>query len=108
MRDLLRQRMNMERKRVRIPNCMGSILAQFNITIDDLKFKSDDFTECIKRIPIPDEYRLTLELYHVQHQKIVEHKEKLEAHIAAKLKPDPNMHLLFPIPGIGLITGAPR
>jgi transposase len=106
MRDLLRQRMNMERKRVRISNCMGSMLAQFNITIDDVKFKSDDFTERIKRLPIPDEYRLTMELYHLQHQKIVEHKELLEKHIARKLQPDPDMHLLFPIPGIGLITGA--
>lgn len=106
MRDLLRQRMNMERKRVRISNCLGSILAQFNITIDDVKFKSNDFTERIKRLPIPDEYRLTLELYHLQHQNIVEHKELLEKHIASKLQPDPDMHLLFPIPGVGLITGA--
>jgi transposase len=106
MRDLLRQRMNMEHKRLNISNCMGSVLAQFNITITDAKFRSNDFAKRIHTLPIPEQYRMILELYHLQHQKILEHKKQIEAHISATLKPDPNMQLLFTIPGIGLITGA--
>jgi transposase len=106
MRDLLRQRMVMEHKRTNIIQRVTSILAQFNIT--DLPFSpyQPGFANFLSQCPIPDEYRMTLMMYHQQCLQTTEHRRQLEKHFKAQLRPTPAVQLLMSLPGIGDITGS--
>jgi len=106
MRDLLRQRMVMEHKRTNIIQRVTSILAQFNIT--DLPFSpyQPGFADFLNQCPIPEEYRMTLMMYHHQCLQTTEHRKQLEKHFKAHLRPTPAVQLLMSIPGIGDITSS--
>ena len=106
MRDLLRQRMVMEHKRTNIIQRVTSILAQFNIT--DLPFSpcQPGFADFLNQCSIPDEYRMTLMLYHQQCLQVTEHRKQLEKHFKARLRPTSAVQLLMSLPGIGDITGS--
>jgi transposase len=106
MRDLLRQRMVMEHKRTNIIQRVTSILAQFNIT--DLPFSpyQPGFANFLKDCPIPEEYRMTLLMYHLQCVQATEHRKQLEKYFKAQLRPTPAVQLLMSLPGIGDITGS--
>jgi len=106
MRDLLRQRMVMEHKRTNIIQRVSSILAQFNITDLPLSPYQSGFADFLNQCPIPEEYRMTLMMYHQQCLQTTEHREQLEKHFKAHLRPTPAVQLLMSIPGIGDITGS--
>lgn len=105
MRDLLRQRMVMEHKRTNIIQRIGSILAQFNIT-EGITPSQSGFADFLNACAIPEQYRLTLTMYHQQCVQTTEHKKQLEQYFKARLRPTPTVQLLMSIPGIGDITGA--
>jgi transposase len=106
MRDLLRQRMVMEHKRTNIIQRVTSILAQFNIT--DLPFSpyQPGFADFLNQCPIPEEYRMTLMMYHLECVQTSEHRKQLEKYFKAQLRPTPAVQLLMSLPGIGDITGS--
>jgi transposase len=106
MRDLLRQRMVMEHKRTNIIQRVTSILAQFNIT--DLPFSpyQPGFADFLNQCSIPEEYRMTVMLYHQQCLQVTEHRKQLEKHFKAHLRPTATVQLLMSLPGIGDITGS--
>jgi transposase len=106
MRDLLRQRMVMEHKRTNIIQRVTSILAQFNITDLPLSPYQLGFADFLNQCQIPEEYRMTLMLYHQQCLQVTEHRKQLEKHFKAHLRPTPAVQLLMSLPGIGDITGS--
>jgi len=106
MRDVLRQRMVMEHKRTNIIQRMLSILAQFNITSVPVSPSKPAFSEFLASCTIPDEYRLTLQMYHEQCVQTTLHRTQLEKHFKARLRPTTTVQLLMSIPGIGDITGS--
>jgi transposase len=106
MRDLLRQRMVMEHKRTNIIQRVTSILAQFNITDLPVSPYQPGFADFLNQCLIPDEYRMTLMLYHQQCLQVTEHRKQLEKHFKAQLRPTPAVQLLMSLPGIGDITGS--
>jgi transposase len=106
MRDLLRQRMVMEHKRTNIIQRVRSVLAQFNITELPLSPYQSGFADFLNQCPIPEEYRMTLMMYHEQCVQASEHRKQLEKHFKAQLRPTQAVQLLMSIPGIGDITGS--
>jgi transposase len=106
MRDLLRQRMIMEYKRTNIANCISSILAQFNIMIGESAPHQSGFANFLATCDIPEEYRMTLTMYHQQCLQTTNHRKQLEKYLKSKLRPTTTQQLLMSIPGIGEITGA--
>jgi transposase len=106
MRDLLRQRMVMERKRTSIIQRVHSILAQFNITKLPLSPYQTGFADFLNQCSIPEEYRMTLLMYHHQCVQTTEHRKQLEKYFQARLRPTSHVQLSMSIPGIGDISGA--
>ena len=106
MRDLLRQRMVMEHKRTNIIQRIHSILAQFNITTLPLSPYQTGFADFLNECALPEEYRITLSMYHRQCVQTTEHRKQLEKYFKARLRPTPAVQLLMSIPGIGDITGS--
>jgi transposase len=106
MRDLLRQRMVMEHKRTILMQHAGSILAKFNITTLPVNASHPAFADFVATCQLPEEYRLTLLMYHHQCLLVTEHERHLERYFKSKLRPTPALQLLGSIPGIGDITGA--
>jgi transposase len=106
MRDLLRQRMIMEYKRTNISNRITSILAQFNIAITGAAPHETGFADFLQGCALPDEYRMTLLMYHHQCLQTTAHRKQLEQYFKAKLRPTAAVQLLMSIPGIGEVTGA--
>jgi transposase len=106
MRDLLRQRMVMEHKRTNIIQRVSSILAQFNITSLPVSPYQAGFDDFIKDCAIPEEYRMTLLMYHQQCVQTTEHRKQLEKYFKKQLRPTTTVQLLMSIPGIGDIVGA--
>lgn len=106
MRDLLRQRMVMEHKRTNIIQRVSSILAQFNITKLPVSPYQTGFADFLSECSLPEEYRMTLVMYHQQCVQTTEHRRELEKYFKARLRPTPAVQLLMSIPGIGDITGA--
>ncbi len=98
LRDLLRQRMVMEHQRTNLMVRMSSMLAKFNITKLPCVASQPRFADFLATCTIPEEYRMTLLLYHQQCLQVTQHK--------AELRPTPTLQLLVSIPGIGDITGA--
>jgi transposase len=64
------------------------------------------FTDFLAECTIPEQYRLTLLMYHQQCLQVTEHKKQLEQYFKARLRPTDTLQLLVSIPGIGDITGA--
>lgn len=106
MRDLLRQRMVMEHKRTNIIQRISSILAQFNITSLPVSPYQTGFADFLNECALPEEYRMTLSMYHQQCVQTTEHRKQLERYFKVRLRPTPTVQLLMSIPGIGDITGA--
>jgi transposase len=106
MRDVLRQRMVMEHKRTNIIQRVHSILAQFNITKLPVSPYQTGFADFLNQCSIPEEYRMTLLMYHHQCVQTTEHRKQLEKYFQARLRPTSHVQLLMSIPGIGDITGA--
>lgn len=106
LRDLLRQRMVMEHKRTNIIQRVHSILAQFNITSLALSPYQSGFADFLAECSIPEEYRMTLLMYHQQCVQTTEHRKQLERYFKARLRPTATVQLLMSIPGLGEITGS--
>jgi transposase len=106
MRDLLRQRMVMEHKRTNLMLRITSILAKFNITDLPVGPSQSGFADFLSACTIPDQYRMTILMYHQQCLQVTEHKKQLEQYFKAQLRPTATLQLLVSIPGIGDITGA--
>jgi transposase len=106
MRDLLRQRMVMEHKRTTLMMHMTSMLAKFNIIQFPVSPATSGFADFIGSCAIPEQYRITLLMYHQQCQLVTDHENQLEAYFKGQLRPTPTLQLLVSIPGIGDITGA--
>jgi transposase len=106
MRDLLRQRMVMVHNRTTIIQRVTSILAQFNITKLPMSPYQSGFADFVSRCPIPEEYRMTLMMYHLQCLQTTEHRKQLEKYFKTQLRPLPSVQRLLSIPGIGDITGS--
>jgi transposase len=106
LRDLLRQRMVMEHKRANIIQRVASILAQFNIAPVPVSPSTPAFAGFLQNCSLPEEYRITLSLYHQQCLQATEHRKELEKYFKARLRPTPTVQLLMSIPGIGDITGS--
>ena len=106
LRDLLRQRMVMEHKRITLLQQTNSILAKFNITELQATASEASFAEFVRHCQLPEEYTLTLLLYHHQCLLVSEHEKELEHYFKSKLRPTQTLRLLVTIPGIGDITGA--
>jgi transposase len=106
MRDLLRQRMVMEHKRVVLMQNAGSILAKFNITDPPVTASQTAFADFVASCSLPEEYQLTALMYHHQCLQVTAHERHLEHYFKSKLRPTPTLQLLVSIPGIGDITGA--
>jgi len=69
-------------------------------------FCDPGFADFLNQCLIPDEYRMTLMLYHHQCLQVTEHRKQLEKHFKAQLRPTPTVQLLMSLPGIGDITGS--
>lgn len=106
MRDLLRQRMVMEHKRTTLMQHMTSMLVKFNILQYPVAPSAPKFADFLADCPIPDQYRMTLLMYHQQCLQVSDHKRQLEQYFKQELRPTPTLQLLVSIPGIGDITGA--
>ncbi len=106
MRDLLRQRMVLEHERTTIIQRIASILAQFNITSLPVAPSQSGFADFLSTCAIPDEYRMTLSIYHQQCLQVAQHEKQLEYYFKSSLRPTNTLQLLLSIPGIGEITGA--
>lgn len=106
MRDLLRQRMVMEHKRTNLMLRMTSMLAKFNITDLPMGPSQSGFADFLAECTIPEQYRMTILMYHQQCLQVTDHKKQLERYFKAQLRPTATLQLLVSIPGIGDITGA--
>lgn len=106
MRDLLRQRMVMEHKRTNLMLHMTSMLAKFNITDLPVGPSQSGFADFLAECILPEQYRMTILMYHQQCLQVTEHKKQLEQYFKAQLRPTDTLQLLVSIPGIGDITGA--
>jgi len=106
MRDLLRQRMVMEHKRTNLMLRITSILAKFNITDVSVGPSQSGFADFLDECTIPEQYRMTILMYHQQCLQVTDHKKQLEHYFKAQLRPTATLQLLVSIPGIGDITGA--
>jgi transposase len=106
MRDLLRQRMVMEHKRTILMQHAGSILAKFNITDPPVTATHAAFADFVATCALPEEYQMTVLMYHHQCLQVTAHERQLEHYFKSKLRPTPTLRLLVSIPGIGDITGA--
>ena len=106
MRDLLRQRMVMEHKRTNLMLRITSTLAKFNITDLPVGPSQSGFADFLAECTIPEQYRLTILMYHQQCLQVTDHKKQLEHYFKARLRPTATLQLLVSIPGIGDITGA--
>jgi transposase len=106
MRDLLRQRMVMEHKRTNLMIRITSMLAKFNITDLPVGPSQSGFADFLGECTIPEQYRMTMLMYHQQCLQVTEHKKQLEHYFKARLRPTATLQLLVSIPGIGDITGA--
>jgi transposase len=105
-RDLLRQRMVMEHKRTNLMLRITSMLAKFNITEVPIGPSHSGFADFLGECTIPEQYRMTILMYHQQCLQVTEHKKQLEYYFKAQLRPTAALQLLASIPGIGDITGA--
>jgi transposase len=106
IRDILRQRMTIEYKRLKTSNQIASILAQFNILAADSQIRLPEFIKCILNEQIPEQYQLILTHYHQQIQLFVQQKKSIEKYFKTQLNTSEDLKLLLSIPGIGPITGA--
>lgn len=106
LRDLLRQRMVMEHQRTNLMGRMTSMLVKFNITKLPCVASQPRFADFLASCVIPEEYRMTLLLYHQQCLQVAQHKKHLENYFKGELRPTSTLQLLVSIPGIGDITGA--
>jgi len=106
MRDLLRQRMVMEHKRTILMQHAASILAKFNVV--DLPCSAADpaFAAFVASCALPEQYAMTVLMFHQQCVQVCEHKRLLESYFKARLRPSITLQLLVSIAGIGDITGA--
>lgn len=106
MRDLLRQRMVMEHKRTSLMQHAGSILAKFNITDPPVTAAQAAFADFVTTCALPEEYQITVLMYHQQCLQVTADERLLEHYFKSKLRPTPTLQLLVSLPGIGDITGA--
>lgn len=106
MRDLLRQRMVMEHKRTNLMQHMTSMLVKFNITKLPAVPSQPSFADFLRTCTIPEQYRMTLLMYHQECLLVTGHKKQLEHYFKRELRPTPKLQFLVSIPGIGDITGA--
>ena len=106
MRDLLRQRMVMEHKRTNLMQHMTSMLVKFNIIKLPVLPSQPGFSDFLGTCSVPEQYRMTLLLYHQECQQVTAHKKQLEQYFKHELRPTPTLQFLVSIPGIGDITGA--
>ena len=106
LRDLLRQRMVIEHHRTHIMQHISSMLVKFNITELPIAPSDPRFADFLASCAVPDEYRLTLQLYHQECLQASTHKKQLEQYFKQQLRPTPRLQRLVSIPGIGDITGA--
>lgn len=106
LRDLLRQRMKMEQKRHSTARRVASILANFNILIDQAEVHRNEFKQCILSLQLSEEYRMAITFYHQQCLQLLEYKKQLESYFRKQLKPTKAFTLVSSIPGIGDITGS--
>jgi len=106
LRDLLRQRMVMEHKRTILMQHAGSILAKFNLIDLPVKATQTAFADFVASCGLPEEYRITVLMYHYQCLQVTAHERSLEHYFKTKLRPTTTLQLLVSIPGIGDITGA--
>lgn len=96
MRDLLRQRMVMERKRTNLMQHATAILAKFNITDLPVTPAQPAFPEFLATCQLPDEYRMTILMYHQQCLQVAAHEKHLEQFFKAQLRPTPTLQLPSP------------
>ena len=106
MRNLLRQRMVMEHKRTNLMQHMTSMLVKFNIIKLPVVPSQPAFADFLGTCVIPEQYRMTLLMYHQECLQVTQHKKQLEHYFKRELRPTPALQLLVSIPGIGDITGA--
>jgi hypothetical protein len=106
MRDLLRQRMVMEHKRTNLMQHMTSMLVKFNIIKLPVVPSQPSFADFLQTCAIPEQYRMTLLMYHQECLLVTQHKKQLEHYFKGELRPTPTLQSLVSIPGIGDITGA--
>jgi transposase len=106
LRDILRQRMKMEQKRHSTARRIASILANFNILVDQSEVHRPEFEQFITSLHLSEEYRMAITFYHRQCLQLLEHKKQLESHFRTQLKPTKSFKLVSSIPGIGDITGS--
>lgn len=83
-----------------------ALVSEYFIT--DLPFSpyQPGFADFLNQCQIPEEYRMTLMLYHQQCLQVTEHRNQLEKHFKAHLRTTPAVQLLMSLPGIGDITGS--
>jgi transposase len=106
MRDLLRQRMVMEHKRTSLMQHITSMLVKFNITDPPVGPCQAGFADFLAECTIPEQYHMTILMYHHQCLVVNDHKKQLEQYFKGQLRPTTTLQLLVTIPGIGDITGA--
>jgi len=98
--------MVMEHKRTNIIQRISSILAQFNITQLPCSPSQNSFADFLDGCSLPEEYRMTLLMYHHQCVQATEHRKQLEGYFKKRLRPTHRVQLLMSVPGIGDITGS--
>jgi transposase len=106
IRDILRQLMTIEYKRLKTSNQIASIFAQFNITATDLQIRVPEVIATIQSELIPGEYQLILTHYHQQIQLFVQQNKIIERYFKSRINTSDDLKLLLSIPYIGPITGA--
>jgi transposase len=106
VRDLLRQRTVMEHKRTNFPQRISSSLAQFNIAELPVSPSQSGFADVLKECAIPEQYRITLLMFHQQCLLATEHRKQLEKYFKTRLRPTTTLQRLLSIPGIGDIAGS--
>lgn len=106
MRDLLRQRMVIEHKRTILMQHAASILAKFNIVDLPCSAADPEFAAFVSSLALPEQYAMTVLMFHQECRQVCEHKRMLETYFKARLRPTVALQLLVSIPGIGDITGA--
>lgn len=96
----------MEHRRTNIIQQDTSILAQVKITDLPQSPYRPDVGDFLKQCQIPEEYRMTLMLYHQQCLQVTEHRKRLEKRFKVLLRLTPAAQFLMSLPGIGDITGS--
>lgn len=104
LRDLMRARLNVVRKRISCINSIHRLCEKFNLSIDEHHLQTLSGYDELRALPLPTEYLFQLNCLIDQITLLRHQITELEKSLHPHLVPNPDIQRLLRVPGIGKIS----